>query len=90
MPMRNPPPIDAVYSDCLRWHGRGLALFDPTPTGESEYMRVGDVGHVVRGQFWRGFNVFCEAGDPLNRLGVPENFTPVDTQFQEVVNEYPV
>ena len=54
------------------------------------YIRVGDVGSVFNGRFLRGFNVFCNEDDPLNRFGVPENFTPVNLLLQETVEGYPI
>ncbi len=65
-----------IYSRQLYSLKRGHALYEPDPAGEYDFVRVGDVGHIIRGSYHRAFNIFCAADDTINALGVPEDFEP--------------
>lgn len=54
--------------------GHGIPLWSPSPT-ESGQVRIGDVGRIKNGAFYRLFNVTHPADHALNAwYGVPEGF----------------
>ena len=74
-----------IYAQQLYSVKYGLALYEPDPAEEYDHVRVGDVGFVQEGYFYRMFNVFHEADDSINSQGVPENFEPIEPKFRKVV-----
>ena len=81
---RPPPPLPAsdahVYTRNLLLTGNGCPLYVPEPVGHSAIyrtkgVRIGDVGIVTgHGAFQTFFNIRAPAHDPINCLGVPDNF----------------
>ena len=63
-----------TYAQLLLPLGHGYALFDPDPCGQYDRVRPGDVGYISKGRFYRAFNVFHSARDPINARGVPDGF----------------
>jgi hypothetical protein len=56
----------------------GHALWDPAPEGEYGPVRVGDVGFVREGRFFRLFNALLPADDPShNEIPLPEYHEPL-------------
>ena len=72
-----PDPHD-VYVDQLRRTGHGIPLYEPDPAAAHyDKVRLGDVGHIYRGCFFRMFNIFTDENDTtINNLGVPDDFEP--------------
>ena len=63
-----------MYVAELTTLGYGLPLWSPSPT-ETGQVRIGDVGRIKNGAFYRVFNVTRPANHPLNqRYGVPDGF----------------
>ncbi|GBE78897.1 predicted protein [Sparassis crispa] len=61
-----------VYATQLFRCGHGYPLWEPEPTKHGE-VRVGDVGYMREGAFYRLFNATVPADDPINsRYGVPD------------------
>ena len=56
----------------------GHALWDPAPEGEYGPVKVGDVGYVREGRFFRLFNALLPADDPShNDIPLPEHHEPL-------------
>lgn len=69
------PAEEAVYAEALFSLGIGHPLYEPDPAGQYDRVRVGDVGYVRSGVFFRLFNICSPADHPLNSdFGVPDNF----------------
>lgn len=77
-----PPSEIDVYRDELLNLTYGYPIFEPDP-GDEAYIRVGDVGYISRGHFYRLFNAFFDASSPINsKHGVPEHYTPLPPELQ--------
>jgi hypothetical protein len=56
----------------------GYALWDPSPVGERGSVKVGDVGFVREGRFFRLFNALLPADDPSHKeTPLPEYHEPL-------------
>ena len=65
----------------------GHALWEPSPAGLYDRVRIGDVGFVRSGHFMRLFNALLPADDPSQGYEVPANFVPLNMgQFQNIRN----
>ncbi len=72
-------------------YGYPPSLYDPDPADSYDRVRIGDVGYVTdRGRFMRLFNVFFPKGDPINGLGVPNGFIPMDKRYQRSHSSQPI
>lgn len=61
-----------VYARLMSLRGKGLPLWEPEPPATGP-VRIGDVGYVRNGRFYRLFNSVLPAEDPVNaRFGVPD------------------
>ena len=63
-----------TYRDQLASLYHGHALWEPDPARLYDRVRVGDVGYVKRGHFFRMFNILLQADDAAQVYGVPEGF----------------
>ena len=61
----------------IKYPSYGHALWEPSPRNPDRPVRVGDVGFIRRGKFYRLFNALLSADDPTNVLGVPECHEPL-------------
>ena len=66
------------YRDQLASLYHGHALWEPDPAPLYDRVRVGDVGYVKRGRFFRMFNVLLQADDDAQVYGVPEGFVQLN------------
>jgi hypothetical protein len=67
-----------TYRDQLASLYHGHALWEPDPARLYDRVRVGDVGYVKRGHFFRMFNVLLPADDTAQVYGVPEGFVQLN------------
>ncbi|KAI0750127.1 hypothetical protein C8Q80DRAFT_1269887 [Daedaleopsis nitida] len=68
-----------LYAKGLMPLGYGYPLWGPEPDPTYGEVRLGDVGYIQDGHFCFLFNAMRDAGDPINKDGVPdpfEAFTP--------------
>lgn len=65
-----------IYAKSLISKCHGYPLWEPDP-GEFEPVSLADVGYISSGGFVKLFNASLEPGDPRNRLGTPEGYTPL-------------
>lgn len=64
-----------IYAKRLFELKHGLPLYEPDPAGGYDKVRIGDVGYVQRGHFFRVFNVYePESNQIINCYGVPNDF----------------
>ncbi|KAI5118155.1 hypothetical protein M0805_000534 [Coniferiporia weirii] len=84
-----PPDFD-VYAHQLFSLNHGYGLYEPDPGGQYDRVRVGDVGYVLYGGFQRLFNIFADEDDPVNHLGVPENFEPLPSASRATFRRTPL
>lgn len=71
------------YAEQMSCLHHGYALFEPDPEGcGSDKIRIGDVGYVRDGAFFRLFNICASADDPINSFGVPVDFEPLRESFR--------
>ena len=69
----------------IKYPSYGHALWEPGPRNPDRPVRVGDVGFVRRGKFYRLFNALLSADDPSHELGVPGCHEPlVPTLFDHL------
>ena len=62
----------------IKYPTYGHALWEPNPRNPDSSVRVGDVGFVRQGKFYRLFNALLSADDPSHaELGVPEHHEPL-------------
>ena len=74
-----------IYREQLENLRHGHALWEPSPAGLYDRVRVGDVGFVRSGHFMRLFNALLPADDPNQGYEVPTNFVPLNMgQFQNI------
>ena len=71
----------AVYAQELIGHGHGYPLWipEPAPTKLGEGVRIGDVGYIFDGSFFRLFNVLLPSTHPINEAckPLPDPFKPL-------------
>ena len=67
-----------TYRDQLASLYHGHALWEPDPARLYDRVRVGDVGYVKRGHFFRMFNILLQADDAAQIYGVPEGFVQLN------------
>ena len=61
----------------------GLALWDPAPESVYGPVKIGDVGYVREGRFFRLFNALLPADDPShNKMPLPEHHEPLIPNFR--------
>ena len=78
--LRPPMPHYNIYRDHLSLTNPsfGYALWSPTPESVSGPVKVGDVGYVREGRFFRLFNVLLPADDPSHQeTPLPEYYEPL-------------
>jgi hypothetical protein len=68
----------------------GYALWEPRPTNPNRPVRVGDVGFIREGRFFRLFNALLAADDSSQELGVPEYYKPLVTTVSDHVSTVPL
>ena len=74
-----------IYREQLENLHYGHALWEPSPAGLYDRVRVGDVGFVRSGHFMRLFNVLLPANDPNQGYELPPNFVPLNMgHFQNI------
>jgi hypothetical protein len=74
-----------VYRDQLsiKHPSFGHALWDPAPVGEYGPVKIGDVGYVREGRFFRLFNALLPADDPSHKeTPLPEYHEPLIPNFR--------
>ena len=69
-----------TYRDQLASLYHGHALWEPDPARLYDRVRVGDIGYVKRGRFFRMFNILLQANDPAQVHGVPEGFVQLNME----------
>ncbi|EJD00528.1 uncharacterized protein FOMMEDRAFT_159260 [Fomitiporia mediterranea MF3/22] len=81
---RSLPPHEC-YSLKLSCLNYGLALFEPNPSGDYDFVRIGDVGYMSEhGKFIKLFNAFSPPGSLENRgFGLPAGFEPIPEVYQK-------
>ena len=64
-----------IYAEQLISLGYGHPQWFPEPCPDAGEIRIGDVGYLRKGRFFRIFNAMLSANDPINtRNGVPQSF----------------
>jgi hypothetical protein len=71
------PPYD-TYREQLGNLYHGHALWEPSPGGLYDQVRIGDVGFVLHGHFNRLFNALLPADHTNQGYELPPNFVPLD------------
>ncbi|RDX44532.1 hypothetical protein OH76DRAFT_1486975 [Lentinus brumalis] len=67
-------PAYDVYARELWSLGHGHAMWGPEPSPAFGEVRLGDVGYLREGHFSFLLNCMCDAHDPVNKRGVPDDF----------------
>lgn len=73
------------YAEQLVSRGYGLPLWYPEPSKFGE-VEIGDVGFVDDGSFIRLFNALHPADHPMNARGVPEQFSILAVNGDELLH----
>ncbi|KAH8103697.1 hypothetical protein DFH11DRAFT_1734619 [Phellopilus nigrolimitatus] len=80
-----------IYARQMYSMKRGLGLLEPNPAvHQFDRVRVGDVGYVEFGSFYRLFNIFYDSDHEINSRGVPDDFEPLPLNRQEVSTREPL
>lgn len=74
-------PAYRTYAEQLIVHHHGHPLWIPEPRNFGE-VQVGDVGYLAEGSFYRLFNIMTSSDNPR---GVPENFVPMETRKDDLI-----
>ena len=82
----DPDPDHVIYSQQLTKLRKGYPLWQPEPTKFGEIL-IGDVGYLQDGAFFRLFNSLCDKDDPVNRLGVPVDFEPLEVNVERLLHK---
>ncbi|RPD70552.1 hypothetical protein L226DRAFT_469920 [Lentinus tigrinus ALCF2SS1-7] len=68
-------PAHDIYAQELWSLGQGHAMWGPEPSPAFGEVRLGDIGYLREGHFSFLFNCMLDAHDPVNKRGVPPDFT---------------
>jgi hypothetical protein len=60
-----------------KYHSLGHALWQPSPGEFYDFVRVGDVGAILKGRFHRFFNALLPEGHPSQSSRLPEHHQPL-------------
>ncbi|CCM00749.1 uncharacterized protein FIBRA_02789 [Fibroporia radiculosa] len=67
-------PAHSIYAEELFKLGHGYPLWFPDCRRETNGVMIGDIGYIDQGSFHRLFNATLDKSNPINALGVPEDF----------------